>query len=176
MIKRLICSPNLLIANGLNSFAKTLVLSLWIDLLSFSSFLMHLHLVLCYVLFNMFLFVCFQFCFILFFHNKKNWKTKIYKNSVCFVYIGTCVPWMAIETKFSKLCIISTLDEHLYAQLSKWALQLLFVMSKIELSLIPNTHIILFWRKGLKNPKRKALITISPLFPANHVRHLYAST
>ena len=28
--------------------------------------------------------------------NQKN--TKI----VCFVYIGTCVPWIAIETKFSK--------------------------------------------------------------------------
>ena len=67
MIKRLICSPNLLIANGLNSFAKTLVLSLWIDLLFSSSFLMHLHLVLCFALFNMFLFVQFQFCFILFF-------------------------------------------------------------------------------------------------------------
>ena len=30
MIRRLTCSPNLLIANDLNSFAKTLVLSLWI--------------------------------------------------------------------------------------------------------------------------------------------------
>ena len=29
------------------------------------------------------------------------------------MYIGTCVPWMAIETKFSNL------DEHLNAQLSK---------------------------------------------------------
>ena len=45
--------------------------------------------------------------------NKKNTKT------VCFVYIGTCVPWMAIETKFFKLCISCNLDEHLYAQLSK---------------------------------------------------------
>ena len=27
-------------------------------------------------------------------------KSEKYKNSV-FVYIGTCVPWMAIETKFS---------------------------------------------------------------------------
>ena len=71
--------------------------------------------------------------------NKKNTK-----NSVFYVYIGTCVPWMAIETKFSKLCIICSLDEHLYAQLSKWALWLLFVMSKIELSLILNTHITLF--------------------------------
>ena len=38
---------------------------------------------------------------------------------MCFVYIGTCVPWMAVETKFSKLCVICSLDEHLYAQLSK---------------------------------------------------------
>ena len=29
------------------------------------------------------------------------------------------IPWMAIETKFSKLCIFYNLDEHLYAQLSK---------------------------------------------------------
>ena len=79
MIRRLIFSPNLLIANGLNSFAKTLVLSPWIDLLFSSSFLMHLHLVLCFALFNMFLFACFQFCFI-FFHNiyilKKSENTK----------------------------------------------------------------------------------------------------
>ena len=61
-----------------------------------------------------------------------------------FVYIGTCVPWMAIETKFSKLCIFCNLDEHLYAQLSKWALWLLFVMSKIKLSLVLNNHITLF--------------------------------
>ena len=46
---------------------------------------------------------------------------------------------MAIETKFSKFCISCNLDEHLYAQLSKWALWLLFVISKIELSLILNT-------------------------------------
>ena len=49
-----------------------------------------------------------------------------------FVYIGTCVPWMVIEIKFSKLCIFCNLDEHLYAQLSKWALWLMFVMSKIK--------------------------------------------
>ena len=61
-----------------------------------------------------------------------------------FVYIGACVSWMAIETKFSKLYIFCNLDEYLYAQLSKWVLWLLFVMSKIELSLILNTHITLF--------------------------------
>ena len=66
----------------------------------------------------MFLLFIFSFvCFI--FHIKKNWKIRKYKNSVCFVYIGTCVPWMAIEIKFSKLCIFCSLDEHLYAQLSK---------------------------------------------------------
>ena len=32
-------------------------------------------------------------------------KSEKYKNSVCFLYIGTYVPWMAIETKFSKFCI-----------------------------------------------------------------------
>ena len=63
---------------------------------------------------------------------------------MCFVYIGTYVPWMAIETKFSKLCVFCSVDEHLFAQLCKWALWLLFVMNKIELSLILNTHITLF--------------------------------
>ena len=36
-----------------------------------------------------------------------------------FVYIGTFVPWMVIETKFSKFCIFCSLDEYLYTQLSK---------------------------------------------------------
>ena len=78
----------------------------------------------------MFLFGCFQFFFffLIFFFIKKNEK---YKNSV-FVYISTCVPWMAIETKFSKFYISYSLDEHLNAQLSKWALWLVFVMSTIK--------------------------------------------
>ena len=46
-------------------------------------------------------------------------KSEKYKNSVCYVYIGTYVPWMTIETKISELCIFCSLDEHLYAQLSK---------------------------------------------------------
>ena len=78
----------------------------------------------------------FFFSFVYFiFHKKKKKKieeSEKFKNSVCSVYIGTCVPWMAIETKFSKLCISCSLDEHLYAQLRKWALWLLFVMSKIK--------------------------------------------
>ena len=66
------------------------------------------------------------------------------------MYIGTCVPWMAIETKFSKLCIFCNLDKHLYAELSKWVLWLLFVMSKIKLSLALKTRITLFDGKDKK--------------------------
>ena len=85
-----------------------------------------------------------------FFLIKKIEKSEKYKNNVCFVYIGTSVPWMAIETKISKLCISCNLDKHLYAQLSKWVhwyLYLLFVMSKIKLSLVLNTRITLFYGK-----------------------------
>ena len=92
----------------------------------------------------MFLFVSFQFLVILFLKKKIEKSVKKYKNSVCYVYIDTCVPWMAIKIKFSKFCIFYSLDEHLYAQLNKWALWLLFVISKIELSLILNTRITLF--------------------------------
>ena len=104
-------------------------------------------LVLCYVLFNMFLFVCFQFCFILFFIKKKTEKLEKYKNNVCFVYVSTCVPWMVFKTKISKLCIFCNLDEHLNAQLSKWALWLVFVIITIKKSLVFNTHLTLFDRK-----------------------------
>ena len=96
MIRRLICLPNLLIANGLNSFAKTLVLSPWIDLLFSFFFLMYLHLVLYIALCNMPLFVVFQFCFILLFikiKKKKFEKSEKYKNNVylctlVLVYLG----------------------------------------------------------------------------------------
>ena len=100
-------------------------------------------------LFNIFLFGYFSvfLCFV--FHMKIKIKIKIgksekYKNSVCYMYISTCVPWMAIKTKFSKFCISCNLDEHLYAQLNKWALWLMFMMSTIKLSLKLNTHITLF--------------------------------
>ena len=67
------------------------------------------------------------------------------------MYIGTCVPWMAIETMFSKLCISCSLDEHLNAQLSKWALWLVFVMSTIKWSFIL-TLISLFLTGMTKKP------------------------
>ena len=65
----------------------------------------------------MFLFVYFSVLFYFAFHKNKIFeKSEKYKNSA-FVYIGTCVPWMSIETKFSKLCIFCSLDEQFYAQL-----------------------------------------------------------
>ena len=51
---------------------------------------------------------------------------------------------MAIETKFYKFCIFCTLEEHLYAQISKWSLWLVVVISKIKESLVLNTYITLF--------------------------------
>ena len=72
-----------------------------------------------FTLFNMFLFFFFLSFVYFFFNIKKIEKLEKYKNNVCFVYIGTYVSWMAIETKFSELCIFYSLDEHLYAQLRK---------------------------------------------------------
>ena len=62
----------------------------------------------------MFLFVCFHFYLILFFL-KKNWKTRKIEKECVIVYIGTCVPYMAIDTKSSKLYIFCSLDEHFNA-------------------------------------------------------------
>ena len=86
---------------------------------------------LCFVLLNMFLFVYFLVLLYFVFHKIK-WKIRKIQKQCVFVYIGTCVPWMAIEIKFSKLCIFCNLDEYFYAQLSMWALWLVFLMSKIK--------------------------------------------
>ena len=129
-----------------NSFYLQLDFLAWFLICFWNHTFMHLYLVLYFALFNMFLFVFNFFYFV--FKIKINFKkSEKYKNSVCFVYIGICVPWMTFETKFFKLCISCSLDEHLYAQLSKWVLWLLFVMSKIKLSLVLNTRITLFDEK-----------------------------
>ena len=114
MIRRLICLPNLLTANNLNSFVKTLMSSPWIDLFLSSFLFMHLHLVLRIALFNLFLFVFFSVLVYSVFHKNKNWKIRKIQKQCVFVYIGTYVPWMAIETEFSKIYIFCSLDEHLY--------------------------------------------------------------
>ena len=134
-------SPNIKLTVDL--LGKSVDSSLWIDLFLSSLLLMHLHLVLCFALF-LFIFFSVLVYFVFHIKIKKNWK--IQKQCV-FVYIGTCVPWMAIETKFSKLCIFCSLDEYRYAQLSKWVLWLLFVMSKIKLSFVLNTRITFFDEK-----------------------------
>ena len=67
----------------------------------------------------LFYFILFCFIFFCFQNEKKNGKNQKNTKTVYFVYIGTCVPWMAIEIKFSKFCIFCSFDEHLYAQLSK---------------------------------------------------------
>ena len=92
-------------------------------------FWVSLVLLLCFALLNMFLLFIFSFVYFVFYIKikKKFWKIRKYKNSVYFVYIGTCVPWIAIETKLSKFCIFCSLDEHLYAQLSKWVLWLISI-------------------------------------------------
>ena len=79
MIRRLICLPKLLTANGLNSFAKTLVSSPWIA----SSF-MH-----CFVLFYMFLFIYFSvLLYFVFLKKKKKLKNQKNTKTVC-----VCVHW-----------------------------------------------------------------------------------
>ena len=80
VIRGLICSPNLLTTNGLNSFIKKLVSSPWIDLFLSSFLLKHLHLVLCFALFNLYLFVFSSVLVFFFFHIKIIEK---YKSSVC---------------------------------------------------------------------------------------------
>ena len=69
---------------------------------------------LCFHIVCLFLFGCLDFILFCFQNKNKKEKLEKYKNNV-FVYIGICVPWMAIKTKFSKLCIVCSLDEHLYA-------------------------------------------------------------
>ena len=98
MIRRLICLPNLLTANGLNSFAKTLVLLPWIDLFFSSFFPMHLYLVLCIALFNLFLIVFFSILVYFVFHIKIIFFLKNQKNTKT---VRVCIHWY--------LC---TLDDH----------------------------------------------------------------
>ena len=105
-------APSDSITSSLSSCFCFALLKRFVFLLSQSSFVVLLNMILLF----------FSVLFILFFIKikiKKIEKSEKYKNNVCFVYIGTCIPWMAIEIKFSKLCISCTLDEHLYAQLSK---------------------------------------------------------
>ena len=54
-----------------------------------------------------------------------------------------------------KFCIFCSLDEHFNAQLSKWDLWLVFVMSTIKIVSYVSYSYNTFLREGLKNPKEK---------------------
>ena len=116
--------------NGSSRVWKGKGLQVILSLSSLSScFCLHLLCVFCFIFqlvqfyallcLTYFYLVVFQFFLYFVLFEKKIKKSEKYKNSVCYVYIGICVPWMTIEIKFSKLCISCSLDEHLYAQLSK---------------------------------------------------------
>ena len=76
------------------------------------AFMFWINLVLCIDLsyLTCFCLVTLQFCFILFFIKNFFWKIRKIQKQCVSVYIGTCVPWMAIETKFSKFCIFCSLE------------------------------------------------------------------
>ena len=107
----------------------------------------------CFHFVCLFLLGCLVFFF--FFQNKKR-KIRRKKNTktVC-----VCVCWYLCTfdgywNKVSKLCISCSLDKHLNAQLSKWALWLVVVMSTIKIVSYISYSYHSFWR-GLENPKRK---------------------
>ena len=101
-----------------------------------------------YSFMHYFVFVCFLFTFAFFlFHlkiKKKIWEIEKYKNNVCMCTLALVYLRWPLKQIFFKLCIFYSLDEHLYAQLNKWALWLVFVISKIKWSLVLNTRITLF--------------------------------
>ena len=70
------------------------------------------------------------------------------------VYLG----WPLKQS--SKLCISYSLDEHLNAQLRKWVLWLLFVMSKIKIVSYISYSYHSFWREGLEKNKWAFLLSL----------------
>ena len=95
------------------------------------------------------LLLLFSLYFVLF----SKWK-KEKKNQKNIKIVCVCIYWYlcTLDSHWNKVskCISCNLDGHLNAQLSKWNLWLVFVMSKIKLSLISHTHITLFDGKDRK--------------------------
>ena len=96
------------------------------------------------------LLLLFSLYFVLF----SKWK-KEKKNQKNIKIVCVCIYWYLCTldshwNKVSKFCISYNLNEHLNAQLNKWNLWLVFVMSKIKLSLISHTYITLFDGKDRK--------------------------
>ena len=74
-----------------------------------------------------------------------------------FVYISICVPWMANETRFLKLCIFYSLDEHLHAQLSNVSFVAHCVICMIWLIFNHSYLYHSFWRKWQKKSYEKGI-------------------
>ena len=91
------------------------------------------------------------------------------------MYIGTCVPWMAIETKFSKLCIIRSLEEHLCAQLTNE------IKTELASENIDKGKSILgappkLEKKDVKNPRAKKANFQKPKKKKQHLCHHCGAT
>ena len=107
--------------------------------------------VVCLCLFGFLVFILYVFQ-----NRKRKIRRKRNTKAVC-----VCVCWYLCTfdgnwNKVSKLCISCTLDEHLNAQLSKWALWLVFVMWTIKSISYISCSYNSFWWEGLENTKRKA--------------------
>ena len=85
-----------------------------------SCFLVGLVFILC--VFCLTCFYLFVFSFVLYKNKNKNWKIRKIQKPCVFVYFWYLCTLDGHWNKISKFCISCNLDEHLYAQLSKWAL------------------------------------------------------
>ena len=95
-------------------------------------------------------FYCFQ-------EKKNNKKIEKIQKQCMFVYIGTCVPWMANETRFLKLCIFCSLDEYFHAQLSNVSFVVRCVICMIWLIFNHSYLYHSFWRKWQKKSYEKGI-------------------
>ena len=135
-----------LLSFALILYIKNMTLFPWFLIYFWNHAFMHLHPIFMLYSCLLVLFICFSKKIL---KNEKNTKTMY-----VYVYWYLCTlngHW----NKISKLCISCSLDEHLNAQLSKWALWLVFVMSTIKMISYISCLYQSFWRKWLENPKRK---------------------
>ena len=84
---------------------------------------------------------------------KKNWKIQ---KQCEFVYTGTCVPWMAIETRIRKFVSFVAWISIFMHNLTLWALWLFVWLKKYELIILTPNYVTHFDGNNYKNPKRKA--------------------
>ena len=91
---------------------------------------------------------------VFFFYKKKEVKISKIKKHCVFVYTGTCIPWMAFETKFLTLYNFRWASSCIIKQCELCSSFMWFVWFGWSLILHILNHS--FWREGLENPKRKS--------------------